>query len=100
VIRIEKGKYISANIRRTVQTFKRIRPKVLQVDSVNNQAIVRPVRKTGNLEGFEKLKPKVNHRYYFALLNSIEKGMRKDHYTQGQEDLILYDTKGCLIGGF
>lgn len=57
--------------------------------------------KTGNLEGFEKIKVKSNiHKWYFTVIKSLEKDIRKDHYTTGQEDLVLYDFNGKLIGGF
>lgn len=100
IVERKASQYINANRRRTIQTLKRVRPKCIQNNSINNASGSGRVRKECNLEGFEKLKPKINHRYYFALLNDIEKDIRKDHYTTGQEDLILYDYNGCLVGGF
>ena len=104
--KIEKRtKYRRANLTGAIRPVKRVRCEDLPVNSFHSQRSPGRMGKTPSdkkpeLEGYEKIEQKVNHRYLFYLLGLIEKDLRKDHYTTGQEDLILYDLNGYLIGGF
>jgi len=112
VIKIEKAEYRRANLTGSIRPVKRVRCKDLSVDRFHTQRSPghlgkRPDNEKPDFEsekikynGFEKIEPKVNHRYMFYLLGLIEKDLKKDHYTTGQEDLTLYDFNGLLIGGF
>jgi len=105
-----RRKYFTTPIRPN----KRVCSEKLSFDSIGSkrspgQLGKSPGIKKPELEGFEKIETerdvskgrrKVNHRYLFYLLGLIEKDLKKDHYTTGQEDLILYDINGRLIGGF
>jgi len=100
VIKIEKIVHKRANIGRTTKALRQVCSGQLSYKVVNPARVNRPVGKETHLDGYKKLKPKVNHRMLFAMLNSIDIDVRKDHYTMGQENLVLYDINGDLIGGF
>ena len=104
MIKFEKRKeilYRNASYGTSVQPVKRVSAKDLPVNIVNLKGGSGLVGKRTNLEGFRKIKVKPNlHKCYFAMMNDLEKDIRKDHYITGQEDLILYDLNDNLIGGF
>jgi len=67
--------------------------------SRSNRPFRAKVSKQETLEGFTKLEPKVNyHRMYFALMNELEKDIKKDHYILDEkDDIVVFTIEGEKI---
>lgn len=98
MIRIEKILCRHRRITGKIRPAKRVRARKLPDYIKLVKRSDRLIRERPDFEGFKKIEVKTNHRMYFAMLNDLEKNIKRDHYTDGKEHLVLIATNGNVMG--